>query len=47
MNYGKCSDCVWVDSCRMVQEEIYEIGGKQTIVGVVECGHYIKREDKP
>jgi hypothetical protein len=33
-----------MDSCRMVQEEAYEIGGKQTLIGVVECGHYVKEK---
>jgi hypothetical protein len=28
----------------MVQEESYEIGGKETILGVVICGHYEKEE---
>ena len=40
MAYGKCEDCEFNDSCRVVQEEVYEVGGKKTVIGVVECGHY-------
>lgn len=43
MSYGKCEDCAFNDSCRVVQEEIYEVGGKKTVIGVVECDHYVKK----
>jgi len=45
MKYGLCGDCEFMGTCRMVQEESYEVGGKETIVGVVKCDHYVKRVD--
>ena len=39
--HGKCHDCEHNGLCRVVQEEVYDIGGRQTIIGVVECGHYM------
>jgi hypothetical protein len=40
--HGVCVDCLHRFLCRMVQEESYEIGGKETITGVVSCEHYDK-----
>ena len=35
-----CKDCEHRHNCRMVQEEIYQVGGKEIIIGVCDCDFY-------